>query len=89
MAIFALAVLVLSFIAGVARPETGTAEKAVLVLLIVALVGAAAKVTSLAAAAESWACQAKLAPGRRSKAAPARGAGVGGWQLGPGLVRGG
>ena len=37
----------------------------------------------------TWACQAKLAPGRRSKAAPARGAGVGGWQLGPGLVRGG
>lgn len=38
---------------------------------------------------DQWACQAKLAPGRRSKAAPARGAGVGGWQLGPGLVRGG
>jgi uncharacterized protein YhhL (DUF1145 family) len=46
--ILALAVFALSFIVGIATPETGAVEKVVLVALFVGCVLAAAQVTKLA-----------------------------------------
>lgn len=52
LALLALAVLTVSLVVGMASAATGVLEKVVLLMLIVGCVAAAAKISSLAIAAE-------------------------------------
>jgi len=52
LALLALAVLIVSLIVGMVRSETGVFEKIVLLVVIAGCVAAAAKVSSIALAAE-------------------------------------
>ncbi len=52
LALLALAVLIVSLIIGLARSESGVFEKIVLLVVIAGCVAAAAKVSSIALAAE-------------------------------------